>query len=173
MDVGVPQPQFRSVFPAFCSPSCSGWLYSPLPRRVAGRRAPPPGLVVIALLTLVQAVPAPRAVVNALSPHAEAVRLAFTLGRSARAGMVSPLSIHEYQATAWASLVAIRAIALFFAARAYVRFRRRPAYSPRNQRPRGSAVSGVAVAQAATAGRPGSTGTSPRSTRDRCRSARS
>jgi hypothetical protein len=107
-------------------------------------------LVAIALLTLLQAVPAPRAVVNALSPHAEAVRLALMLGPSAEPAWF-PLSIDD-QATAWASLVAIGAIALFFAARAVFvsgGVRR----TVRGISAIGLAISGVAVAQAATAGR--------------------
>jgi hypothetical protein len=124
---------------------------------------PPPGLarhgalraldlalLAIALLTLVQVVPAPRTVVNALSPHAAAVRLALTLNPSA-VPVWLPLSI-DAAATTWASLVAIGATALFFAARAMFAsggVRR----TVRGISAIGLAVSGVAIAQAATAGR--------------------
>ena len=107
-------------------------------------------LLAIALLTLVQAVPAPRPVVHALSPHAAAVRLALTLDPSPVPAWL-PLSIDD-EATMWASLVAIGAIALFFAARAMFvsgGVRR----TVRGISAIGLAVSGVAVAQATTAGR--------------------
>jgi hypothetical protein len=107
-------------------------------------------LLAIALLTVVQAVPAPRAVVNALSPHAAPVGLALTLDPSAVPAWL-PLSIDD-EATVWAALVAIGAIALFFAARALFvsgGIRR----TVRGISAIGLAVSGVAVAQAATAGR--------------------
>src|SRR6266542_298223 len=107
-------------------------------------------LLAIALLTLVQAMPAPRTVVNALSPHAAPVRLALMLEPSA-VPVWLPVSI-DARATMWASVVAIGAIALFFAARAMFAsggVRR----TVRGISAIGLAVSGVAIAQAATAGR--------------------
>jgi hypothetical protein len=107
-------------------------------------------LLAIALLTLVQAVPAPRTVVDALSPHAAVVHRALTLDPAAVPRWL-PLSI-DSRATAWASFVTIGAIALFFAARAMFAsgdVRR----TVRGISIIGLAVSGVAVAQAATAGR--------------------
>jgi hypothetical protein len=88
--------------------------------------------------------------VHALSPHAAPVRLALTLDPSDVPAWL-PLSIDD-EATMWASLVAIGAIALFFAARAMFvsgGVRR----TVRGISAIGLAVSGVAVAQAATAGR--------------------
>jgi putative inorganic carbon (HCO3(-)) transporter len=107
-------------------------------------------LLAIALLTLVQAVPAPRAVVNALSPHAAAVRLALMLEPSA-VPVWLPLSI-DARATMWASVVAIGAIALFFAAREMFA-KGGVRQTVRGISAVGLAVSGVAIAQAATAGR--------------------
>ena len=107
-------------------------------------------LLAIALLTLVQATPAPRTVVNALSPQAAPVRLALMLEPSA-VPVWRPVSI-DARATMWASVVAIGAIALFFAARAMFAsggVRR----TVRGISAIGLAVSGVAIAQAATAGR--------------------
>ena len=107
-------------------------------------------LLAVALLTVVQAVPAPRAIVDVVSPHDTAVRGALSLDPSAAPAWL-PLSIDE-QATVWAALVAIGAIALFFAARTVL------ASGGVRQTVRGIsaiglAVSGVAIAQAATAGR--------------------
>ena len=107
-------------------------------------------LLATALLTVVQAVPAPRAVVDVVSPQDAAVRRVLSLDPSAAPGWL-PLSI-DGQATVWASLVAIGAIALFFAARTIftsggVR------QTVRGISAIGLVVSGVAIAQAATAGR--------------------
>ena len=107
-------------------------------------------LLGMALLTVVQAVPAPRAIVDVVSPHDAAVRGALSLDPSEALAWL-PLSI-DGQATVWASLVAIGAIALFFAARGMftsggVR------QTVRGISAIGLVVSGVAIAQAATAGR--------------------
>lgn len=107
-------------------------------------------LLAMALLSVVQAVPAPRAIVDVVSPHDTAVRGALSLDPSAAPAWL-PLSI-DGQATVWAAIVAIGAIALFFAARTVfasggVR------QTVRGISAIGLAVSGVAIAQAATAGR--------------------
>jgi hypothetical protein len=107
-------------------------------------------LVAIALFTIVQTVPAPRLVLNGLSPHSAAVRVALMLDPAAAPSWLA-LSI-DPRATAWASLVVIGAIALFFAARAVFAFggvRR----TVRGICAIGLAVSAVAISQAATAGR--------------------
>jgi O-antigen ligase len=107
-------------------------------------------LVAIALFTIVQAVPAPRFVLNALSPHSAPVRVALMLGPAAAPPWL-PLSI-DPRATAWASLEVIGAIALFFAARAVFTFGG-VRQTVRGISAIGLAVSAVAIAQAATAGR--------------------
>lgn len=107
-------------------------------------------LLAIALLTVVQAVPAPRAIVDVVSPHDTAVRGAMSLDPSAAPAWL-PLSI-DGQATVWAALVAIGAIALFFAART-VLTSGGVRQTVRGISAIGLAVSGVAIAQAATAGR--------------------
>lgn len=106
-------------------------------------------LLAIAGFTVVQALPLPSIVVDALSPHARVVRQALTLGRSERAW--SPLSIDE-SSTLWASAVTIGAMSLFVAARAVL------AYGGLRQTVRGISAVGlgfstIALAQAATAGR--------------------
>jgi O-antigen ligase len=107
-------------------------------------------LLGIALLTVVQAVPAPRAIVDVVSPHDAAVRVALSLDPSAAPAWL-PLSI-DGQATVWAALVAIGAIALFFAART-VLTSGGVRQTVRGISAIGLVVSGVAIAQAATAGR--------------------
>ena len=107
-------------------------------------------LLAMALLTVVQAVPAPRAIVDVVSPHDTAVRGALSLDPSAAPAWL-PLSI-DGQATVWAALVAIGAIALFFAART-VLTSGGVRQTVRGISAIGLAVSGVAIAQAATAGR--------------------
>ena len=107
-------------------------------------------LLGMALVTIVQAVPAPRAIVDVVSPNDAVVRGALSLDPTAAPAWL-PLSI-DGQATVWAALVAIGAIALFFAARTVftsggVR------QTVRGISAIGLAVSGVAIAQAATAGR--------------------
>ena len=109
-----------------------------------------PALLAMALLTVVQAVPAPRAIVDVVSPNDAVVRGALSLDPTAAPAWL-PLSI-DGQATVWAALVAIGAIALFFAARTVftsggVR------QTVRGISAIGLAVSAVAIAQAATAGR--------------------
>ena len=107
-------------------------------------------LLAMALLTVVQAVPAPRAIVDVVSPHDTAVRGALSLDPSAAPAWL-PLSI-DGQATVWAALVAIGAIALFFAART-VLTSGGVRQTVRGISAIGLAVSAVAIAQAATAGR--------------------
>jgi putative inorganic carbon (HCO3(-)) transporter len=89
-------------------------------------------------------------VLDLVSPHTASVRLALMLD-PATAPAWLPISI-DPRSTAWASLVAIGAIALFFAARAvfsYGGVRR----TVRGISAIGFVVSLVAIAQAATAGR--------------------
>jgi hypothetical protein len=107
-------------------------------------------LVALALVPIVQAVPAPRILISAVSPHSVPVRLALALDPHTVPPWV-PLSIDQ-RSTLWASLVTTGAVALFFAARAIF------AYGGLRQTVRGVSaigffVSMVAMAQAATAGR--------------------
>ena len=102
-----------------------------------------------AVVTLLQALPLPRGVVDLLSPHAAIVRLALALEAPSSAWL--PLSI-DGRATLWASAVTSGAIALFFAARTVL------ARGGLRQTVRGISALGfvfsfVAIAQAATAGR--------------------
>jgi O-antigen ligase len=107
-------------------------------------------LLAIPLYTIVQAVPAPRSMLDVVSPHSATVRLALMLNPAA-APSWPPVSIDPL-ATLWASLVATGAIALFFAARAIFSFGW-VRQTVRSISAIGLAVSAVAIAQAATAGR--------------------
>lgn len=117
-------------------------------------RAWPSGNLDRALLALcvcvgIQLMPLPAAVLDLLSPHAREVREALTLARPATPPHV--LSI-DVRSTAWAAAVLLGAVALFWAARA------RFAAGGLRQTIRGVAavglaLSGLAIAQAATAGR--------------------
>jgi hypothetical protein len=107
-------------------------------------------LIAVALAPLLQVIPLPKALVGALSPHSVPVRLALALDPRTVPAWV-PLSI-DPRSTLWASLVTAGAIALFFAARAIfehggVR------QTVRGVSSMGFAVSIIAMAQAATAGR--------------------
>jgi hypothetical protein len=104
----------------------------------------------IILFTVVQAIPLPGAIVDTVSPHASPVRLALSLQPTMTRSW-PPLSI-EQSSTIWAALVATGAIALFMAARSVFSFggvRR----TVRGVSAMGLAVSAIAIAQAATAGR--------------------
>ena len=104
----------------------------------------------IAILTILQAVPVPRSILDVVSPHRAAIRMRLTLGPEATSSW-QPLSIDQ-QATIWASLVTLGAFALFFAARrVFAHGGMRP--TVRGISALGLGLSAVALAQAATAGR--------------------
>jgi len=105
-------------------------------------------LTVGACLAL-QAIPLPRAIVEAVSPHAARVRGSLTL--SGVSPNVLPLSI-DASATLWALTVFAGAAALFWIARAQFA-RGGVRRTTRSIAALGSVVSFVAIAQAATAGR--------------------
>jgi putative inorganic carbon (HCO3(-)) transporter len=102
-----------------------------------------------AVVTVLQALPLPRGVVDLLSPHAALVRLSLALEPSSPAWL--PFSI-DGRATLWASAVTAGAIALFFAART-VLARGGVRQTVRGISALGFLFSVVAIAQAATAGR--------------------
>jgi hypothetical protein len=107
-------------------------------------------LIGLATVPLLQTVPLPRLLVGVLSPHSVTLRAGLTLDPAGVPAWL-PLSI-DPRSTLWASLIAIGAVALFFAARAIF------AYGGVRQTVRGVSAIGfvisiVAMAQAATAGR--------------------
>jgi O-antigen ligase len=122
------------------------FLRAPKPRPGALEYA----LGAIVLFTVAQAVPLPAAIVRLLSPHASELRLALLVTPSA-AGSWRPLSIDQ-PATVWAAFVTVGASAMFIAARA-VFSRGGVRRTVRGISAMGLAVSAVAIAQAATAGR--------------------
>jgi hypothetical protein len=106
-------------------------------------------LLAIGAFTIVQMVPMPARVVALVSPHARTLRNALAL-RTAAPDWV-PLSV-DARSTGWACAVTIGAIALYFASRAMFGrggLRR----TVRGISALGFLFSGVAIAQAATAGR--------------------
>jgi putative inorganic carbon (HCO3(-)) transporter len=119
-----------------------------LTRRAAGRILD--GIVLlICLATVVQAVPFPSPIVDALSPQAAVIRQELSLNPSIASW--APLSIDE-PSTLWANAVIGGTIALFFAARSIL------AAGGLRQTVRGISALGlgfsmIALAQAATAGR--------------------
>jgi O-antigen ligase len=106
-------------------------------------------ILITGLAIALQATPLPATIVNAISPHAVAVRQALTLLPSTSAWI--PLSIEE-RSTLWAGAIVVGTIALFFTARTIltsggVR------QTVRGISALGFVFSALALAQAATAGR--------------------
>lgn len=129
-------------------------LFAAVLRPAVARRGPLRTLDVtlcaLAAYLFIQSVPFPGIAVHAVSPRAAVVRGALTLEPVvARAWL--PLSI-DTRATIWASVVTAGAIALFLAARA-VFSHGGVRQTARGISAIGLAVSAVAIAQAATAGR--------------------
>ena len=120
------------------------------PFRQRGLRALDCTVSAIALCAILQAVPAPRSILNLVSPQSSMVRAGLSLDRQTESSWL-PLSIDQ-AATIWASLVVLGAFALFVAARRVF------AYGGTRSTVRGISAAGlglsaVALAQAATAGR--------------------
>jgi putative inorganic carbon (hco3(-)) transporter len=121
----------------------------PSPARSQHTRRLEVALLAIAAFTIVQIVPLPVQVASLLSPHADVFRSALSLRVSP--ARWAPLSI-DPRSTAWACAVTIAATALYFAGRAAFG-RGGLRQTVRGISALGLIVSGVAVAQAATAGR--------------------
>ncbi|HUR39878.1 MAG TPA: O-antigen ligase family protein [Verrucomicrobiae bacterium] len=107
-------------------------------------------LAAILLFTVMQVLPLPGGLVATLSPHAWNLRRALLVDPST-ARSWEPLSIDQ-RATVWAALVTLGASALFVAARR-VFSRGGVRQTVRGISGMGLAVSAIAIAQAATAGR--------------------
>jgi hypothetical protein len=106
-------------------------------------------LVLLALLAI-ESAPLPQPLVSVLSPHADDVRNALTVTPGQTAGWL-PLSI-DAPSTLWAWAVMVGAVALFWMARAQFK-RGGVRLTARFVAMLGFAVSMLAIAQAATAGR--------------------